>query len=183
MKRIILLLIISLLLLSACGKKNNEVSPLDTPAPVATPESDVLEVRITLQNLYDYFEYHEFRSCVKGGNGEINSLQIAYGLKLKPQYTAANLPAKQDTLKLVFTADAVINKGQYVVNYSTLDYSGATDSTEHETVTQELIFWPKGDRTSIWTFGNYSSTYIMYFENFTVTSASGTIYIKQVAAD
>ena len=50
--------------------------------------------------------------------------------------------------------------------------------TERNSITHTLKFWPKGDRTTTWTFGNYSDSYILYLENFTVTSAKGSIYLK-----
>jgi len=46
-------------------------------------------------------------------------------------------------------------------------------------VSETLSFWPKGNRTSTWAFGNYSTSYILYFQNFTVTDVSGSIFIKR----
>ena len=163
-----------------CGSRA-EPEPEGLPADAVREE--FLEVKITPANLYDYFEYREFKTEVKGeNNGEISNVQVAYGLALREGWTAANDPKHKDTLRVGFTAEQVINHGSYSVDYATLYYSGTTYSTERKTIEEELVFWPKGDRTSVWTFGNYSDSYILYLEHFTVTSASGTIYLKPAKA-
>ena len=81
-------------------------------------------------------------------------------------------------MEITFTADGVVNSGNFDVDFTTLQYSGTATSTERTSITQTLKFWPKGDRTTIWTFGNYSDTYILYLENFTVISAAGSVYLK-----
>ena len=58
-------------------------------------------------------------------------------------------------------------------------FSGTTATAEHTHVSEQLRFWPKGDRTTWWAFGNYSSSNIMYFESFAVTKASGSVWLKR----
>lgn len=178
MKRtlIILLTVCLLLSLCACGKEEAE-EPAQLQAPQETP-NPVFEVKITLDNLYDYFEYREYPAAVKNDNGDISNVQVAYGLALKDGYTAANSSKYKDTMEITFTAEGVVNTGSFAVDFATLQYSGTVTSTERNSITHTLKFWPKGDRTTTWTFGNYSDSYILYLENFTVTSAKGSIYLK-----
>ena len=179
-KRTLALLLIPLLavgFLSGCGKKKAPAEPEGLPAQAEI--DDVVEVRITRENLFDYFEYKEFPTEVKGeNNGEISNVQVAYGLALREGWTAANDPKRKDTLRVDFTADQVVNAGRFTVDFQTLQWSGTPSSTERRQISEKLVFWPKGDRTSVWTFGNFSDSYILYLENFTVTSASGTVYLK-----
>ena len=178
MKRtlISLLALCLLLFLCACGKEEAE-EPAQIQAPQETP-NPVFEVKITLDNLYDYFEYREYPVTVKNDNGDISNVQVSYGLALKEGYTAANSSKYKDTMEITFTADGVVNSGSFEVDFATLQYSGTVTSTERSSITHTLKFWPKGDRTTTWTFGNYSDSYILYLENFTVTSAKGSIYLK-----
>ena len=163
--------------LCACGKRapaEPEGLPADLPK-----DDDVVEVKLTRDNLYDYFEYREFPSEVKGeNNGEISNVQIAYGFALREGWTAANDPRHKDTLRIDFTAEQVINSGRFTVDFETLQWSGTPASTERKPVSESFVFWPKGDRTSVWTFGNYSDTYILYLENFTVTRVSGSVVLR-----
>lgn len=178
MKRtlIILLTVCLLLSLCACGKEEAE-EPVQILAPQETP-NPVFEVKITLDNLYDYFEYREYSAAVKNDSGGISNVQVSYGLALKEGYTAANSSKYKDTMEITFTADGVVNSGSFDVDFATLQYSGTVTSTERNSITHTLKFWPKGDRTTTWTFGNYSDSYILYLENFTVTSAKGSVYLK-----
>ena len=178
MKRtlIILLTVCLLLSLCACGKEEAE-EPVQILAPQETP-NPVFEVKITLDNLYDYFEYREYPAAVKNDNGGISNVQVSYGLALKEGYTAANSSKYKDTMEITFTADGVVNSGSFDVDFATLQYRGTVTSTERNSITHTLKFWPKGDRTTTWTFGNYSDSYILYLENFTVTSAKGSVYLK-----
>lgn len=181
-----LALLMALLLCAAlggCGKKKTPALPEGLPAD-GPAVSDIVEVRITRDNLFDYFEYREFPTAIKGeNNGEISNVQVAYGLALREGWTAANDPKHKDTLTVTFTADKVVNSGSFTVDFDTLQWSGTVASTERETISEKLVFWPKGDRTSVWTFGNYSDSYVLYLENFTVTSAGGTVYLRQVAPE
>ena len=173
-------LLLALLLaagLGGCGKKT-PAAPEGLPADGGETD-DVVEVKITRENLFDYFEYREYPAEVKGeNNGEISNVQVSYGLALREGWTAANDPKHKDTLHVEFTADQVICSGSFTVDFSTLQWSGTPASTERKQVSEKLVFWPKGDRTSVWTFGNYSDSYIIYLENFTVTSAGGTVYLR-----
>lgn len=81
-------------------------------------------------------------------------------------------------MEITFTADGVVNSGNFDVDFASLQYSGTVTGTERNSITHTLKFWPKGDRTTTWTFGNYSDSYILYLENFTVTSAKGSVYLK-----
>ena len=177
MKKFFYMLFFALLLtLCACGK---DEPPSYVPAPTVQETSNpVFEVKITLDNLYDYFEYREYTSYIKNDNGGISNVQVSYGLALKDGYTAANSPKYKDTMEITFTADGVVMSGDFDVDFTTLQYSGTAASTERRSISETLKFWPKGDRTVVWTFGNYSDSYILYLENFCVTSAKGSIFLK-----
>ena len=185
MKRTIALLLAlcMMMTLCACGK-NKKSREAEAPAPAAaTPvPNEAFEVKIGLDNLYDWFDYKEFRADVKEENtGEVTSCTVAYGLQLKPGFTAANDPKHRDTMTIDFEADGVVLSGNFEVDFMPERpvYTGVTDSEEHPHVSEQLRFWPKGDRTTWWVFGNYSSSNIMYFESFTVTKASGSVWLKR----
>ena len=178
-KTIALLLAAAMLLsLSACGKKKAKEEAEETPQ--AAPSDAVMEVKITLNNLYQYFEYKEYPSAVRGEENTdiISSVQISYGLALREGYTAAREPEYNHTLQVTFIADGVIKSGNFDVDFETLQYSGEEYSVERETVSETLGFWPEGDRTFVWTFGNYSKSNILYLENFQIISATGTVYLR-----
>ena len=186
MKRTIALLLAlnMLLTLSACGKSKKNAEPAESAAPAAvTPApNDAFEVKITLENLYDWFDYKAFRADVKEENsGEVTSCTVNYGLQLKPGFTAARDPKHRDTMSVRFEAEGVVLSGEFQVDFTTEPptFSGTPATTEHTHVSEQLRFWPKGDRTTWWAFGNYSSSNIMYFESFTVTEASGSIWLKR----
>ena len=179
-KTIALLLALAMIFsLAACGKKQGkkekEAAAAATPIP-----NEAFEVKLNPDNLFDYFYYKEYRADVRDENtSEINTSTISYGLQLKEQYTAANDEKHRDTMVLRFTADGVVMAGNFEVNYDDLSYTGLADSIERTKVDETLHFWAKGDRTTWWTFGNYSSSYIMYLENFTVTDVSGSVWLKR----
>lgn len=183
MKRTIAVLLALSMALSLCGcggkKKKREETPA-APAAATPVPNEAFEVKISPGNLYDYFEYKEFRADVKDENsGEVSSAQIAYGLQLREQYTAANDGVHKDTMTLRFAADGVVMSGSFDVNFDDLSFTGTPDATERTHVEEELHFWAKGDRTTTWAFGNYSSSNIMYFDSFTVTHASGSVWLKR----
>ena len=186
MKRFIALLLALTMMLSfsACGKKKKkDKTPENTaPAVVAPVPNEPFEVKITLDNLYDWFDYKEFRADVKEENtGEVTSCTVNYGLQLKEGFTAANDPKHRDTMTIQFEAEGVVLSGDFQVDFTPEKpaFSGTAATTEHTHVEETLRFWPKGDRTTWWAFGNYSSSNIMYFESFTVTKASGSVWLKR----
>jgi len=177
-KLIALMLALSMALcLCGCKKKNKdkgEAQPVTTPVP-----NEVFEVKITMDNLWDYFYFKEYRTDVRSEtDSKILSAQIAYGLQLKEVFTAANDPKYKDTMKLKFEAAGVVLTGEYTVDFNTLQYTGVTHDAQSSKISESLSFWPKGNRTTTWAFGNYSSSYILYLENFAVTDVSGSIFIK-----
>ena len=68
--------------------------------------------------------------------------------------------------------------GDFQINFNDLSFTGTADTNEHVHVTETLHFWPKGDRTTTWAFGNYSNSNIMYFESFRVTQVTGSVFLK-----
>ena len=183
----LLLALCMMLTLCACGGKKKEKSGgNDTPAAETPAPNEAFEVKISLENLYDWFEYKEFRADVKEENtGEVTSCTIAYGLQLREGFTAANDPKHRDTMTISFEADGLVLSGDFQVDFTPERpvYSGTTATAEHTHVSETLKFWPKGNRTTWWAFGNYSSSNIMYFESFTVTKASGNIWLKRAEGE
>ena len=168
-----------LLCLTGCRRKNQkETAPAAPAVPTPTP-NEVFEVRLTLDNLFTYFDYKEYRADVRDENSsEIDSSTIAYGLQLKPQFTAANDLEHKDTMLLRFEADGVVMSGDFQINFTDLSYTGYADTNERVHVSETLHFWPKGDRTTTWAFGNYSSSNIMFFDSFRVTQVTGSVFLK-----
>lgn len=187
-KAIALLLALCMMLtLCACGKKKKNQGAEDAAPAVVTPvPNEAFEVKISLDNLYDWFDYKEFRADVKEENtGEVTSCTVAYGLKLKEGFTAANDPKHRDTMSVSFEAEGLVLSGDFQVDFTPEKptYAGTTATAEHTHVSETLRFWPKGDRTTWWAFGNYSSSNIMYFESFTVTKASGSVWLKRAEGE
>lgn len=168
-----------LLCLTGCRRKNQkETAPAAPAVPTPTP-NEVFEVRLTLDNLFTYFDYKEYRADVRDENSsEIDSSTIAYGLQLKPQFTAANDLEHKDTMLLRFEADGVVMSGDFQINFNDLSYTGYADTNERVHVSETLHFWPKGDRTTTWAFGNYSNSNIMFFDSFRVTQVTGSVFLK-----
>ena len=174
----ILLLLCVALCLTACRKKSAP-EPTAPLRPTPTP-NEVFEVRLNLENFYDYFDYKEYRADVRDERtSEIDSSTIAYGFQLKPQYTAANDGEHKDTMTLRFEAEGIVLSGDFQINFQDLSFTGTASTSERVHVSESLHFWPKGDRSTTWAFGNYSSSNIMYFEGFQVTQVYGSIYLKR----
>ena len=172
------LALVMALSLSACGKKAKEKKAAAS-APTPVP-NEAFEVKLNLDNFLDYFYYKEYRADVRDENtSEIDSSTISYGFQLKEQYTAANEEKHRDTMALRFKADGVVMAGNFEINFDDLSHTGLADSIERTSIEETLHFWGKGDRTTWWTFGNYSSSYIMYLENFTVTDVTGSVWLKR----
>ena len=167
----------SLLSLCACRKKDDSHSS-ETAADPSPTAPTVYEVAINLENIYDFFDYKEYKTYFKDDNGNVTSVQISYGLALKYGYVAANDPNYKDTMKISFTADGIVNSGSCDVDYDTFQYTGTVTETTVNSISESLEFWPKGSRTIIWPYGVYSSSYVIYLQNFHITEASGQIYIK-----
>ena len=81
-------------------------------------------------------------------------------------------------MTLRFEADGTVMSGEFQVNFDDLSYTGTADTREQVHVSELLHFWPKGDRTTTWTFGNYSKSNIMYFESFRLAEVSGSVFLK-----
>lgn len=175
----LLLALLMVLSLTACGRKAKEKKEAAAASPTPVP-NEAFEVKLNLDNFLDYFYYKEYRADVRDENtSEIDSSTISYGFQLREQYTAANEEKHKDTMALHFKADGVVMEGSFDINFDDLSHTGLADSIERTSVEETLHFWGKGDRTTWWTFGNYSSSYIMYLENFTVTDVSGSIWLKR----
>ena len=166
--------------LCGCGAKGESGAPAALPEESSPP---VIEVQITPANLYDYFEYKEYPTAIRGeNNGEISRVQVSYGLALKEGLSAAKDAQYKHTMWLRFSAEGVVHKGSFTVDFDTLQFTGNIDSTETSQISQELHFWAKGDRTTTWTYGNYGSSYILYLQNFQVTDCGGVIYLENKPA-
>ena len=131
-----------------------------------------------MSNFFNYFDYKEYKSATKNDDGTVSSVQILYGFELKDGFEAYNSGEFKDTLTVNFTADGIVYAGDFTVDYETLEYSGTVTSSETRDIEEDLVFWAKGNRTEIWAFGNYSSSYITYLTNFSVTAVEGCIYLK-----
>ena len=178
MKRALLMLLCLMMLLSlaGCGGKNRKNAA--ESADAAGKKSSVVEIRMTMDNFFDYFEFHEFRSPTKNDNGDITSVQILYGYRLKEGFEAANLPDYRDTLQVNFRAEGVVKEGDFTIDFDTLQYTGTESNIQVVDIEEDLVFWPKGNRTEIWAFGLYSTSYVMFFKSCEVTSVRGSIFLK-----
>ena len=67
LKRIVALLLVLTMALSLCGcKKKKKDKEEATAQPVATAvPNEVVEVKMTMDNLWDYFYYKEYRTDVR----------------------------------------------------------------------------------------------------------------------
>ena len=152
---------------------------MPTPTPAA-PSSSIIEVKLTPDNWYYYFEYKEYRTEFREDDGRISSVQISYGLALRDNYTAAIGAEYKNTGKLTFSANGVVRTGEYNVNFDTLQFTGYDSDLQTERITETLEFWPKGDRTFTWAYGNFSKSNIMYLEGFQIVAAEGVVYLKEL---
>ena len=172
---LVMLAVILAVSFCACGKTGGRRRGSKNDQADRSP---VIEVKLDMDNFYDYFEYHEFHSPTKNDDGVTTSMQILYGFKLKDGFEAANLPEYKDTLQVDFKAEGLIKEGDFTVDFETLEYSGPTDKISVVDISEDLIFWPKGNRTEIWAFGLYSKSYVMYFRSFEVTAVKGSVFLK-----
>ena len=170
-------LLLSLLLLSGCGKQKKKAE--DDEGASAGPQ--IVEVRLNADNFYDFFDYKEYPSYATDEDGNINACNLSYGFALREGYQAANDPDHKDTLRVSFTAEGVSQNGEYSVDYQTLQYSGTTWSEERETISDTLTFWPQGNRTISYPYGTISSSYIIMFRSMNVTSVTGSIFLLMKA--
>jgi len=172
-----LLAFIIIFSLCGCGKKTSQV------VPEGPSEEELLrgytKLELNKDNFELYFQYKEYISYTKGeSSNDISSAQISYGFELREGFLAAQPEGEEKpTLSIGFTADGVVNHGSYSINFDTLDYSGTTDSSERNTVSGSLGFWPQGNRSVLYPYGVYRDTYVIRLENFRVTSVSGYIYL------
>ena len=179
---VLLILLLALCLLTACGKqKEKEASEEDVPKG---PE--IVEVKITGANFYDYFDYRDYPSFATDENGNITECNLSCGFSLKEGLTAANDPDHKDTLKVSFTADVLSQHGEFNIDFQ--DASSGTvpryealwidpEGTQTGTIAETLPFWPQGNRTMTWQYGFLSSSYVTTIQSFTVTSVSGSIFL------
>ena len=176
----VLALLLAFCALSACGR--NRDAPEETPSG-----PQIAEVRITGANFYDYFDYKDYPAFATDEDGNITSCELSCGFSLKEGLVAANDPDHKDTLKVSFTAEVLSQHGEFRI-----DFQDAADGkvpryealwidpegTETGTVSETLSFWPQGNRTMSWQYGFLKSSYITVFQSFTVTSVSGSIFLR-----
>jgi len=181
MKRLIALLLVLAMALTLCACKRKKDKPGESapPAPPTPTPNEAFEVKLSPENLYTYFDKKEYRADVRDENSsEINSSTIAYGFQLKPQFTAANDGEHKDTMILRFEAEGIVMSGEFEINFDDLSFTGTPETSERVHVSERLHFWPKGDRTTTWAFGNYSNSNIMYFERFEPVEVMGSVWLK-----
>ncbi len=172
--------LISALLLSSCGKAKEE-APEEPEAP-SGPQ--IIEIKITGENFYDYFDYREYPSFSTDEDGNITACNLSYGFSLRDGLKAANDPDHKDTLSVSFTAEGLSQYGEFNVDFQSLDSNQtpryetvAVWSEERETVSETLSFWPQGGRTVSYPYGTISSSYVITFRTLTVTAVSGSIFL------
>lgn len=173
-KIIILAVFIAAAALAVCALL---ISGGKEPAEASSqPKEKAARVELSTENFFDYFEYMEQRQSQKTGEGDVTSVQISYGFRLKEGFEAAE--GYESDLKIRFRAEGIVNQGSYTVDFSTLRYRGETQSTERVEIDEELQFWPKGNRSTLYQYGAYTTACIIYMENMTLTEVSGSIYLK-----
>ena len=181
-RSVLQILLLALCLLTACGKqKEKEASEEDVPKG---PE--IVEVKITGANFYDYFDYKDYPSFATDEDGNITACNLSCGFSLKEGLAAANDPDHKDTLKVSFTADVLSQHGEFSIDFQDAA-AGAVpryevlwidpEGTQTGTISETLPFWPQGNRTMTWQYGFISSSYVTTIQNFTVTAVSGSIFL------
>ena len=181
-RSVLLILLLALCLLTACGKqKEKEASEEDVPKG---PE--IVEVKITGANFYDYFDYKDYPSFATDEDGNITACNLSCGFSLKEGLAAANDPDHKDTLKVSFTADVLSQHGEFSIDFQDAA-AGAVpryevlwidpEGTQTGTISETLPFWPQGSRTMTWQYGFISSSYVTTIQNYTVTAVSGSIFL------
>ena len=181
-RSVLLILLLALCLLTACGRqKEKEASEEDVPKG---PE--IVEVKITGANFYDYFDYKDYPSFATDEDGNITACNLSCGFSLKEGLAAANDPDHKDTLKVSFTADVLSQHGEFSIDFQ--DAAAGTgpryevlwidpEGTQTGTISETLPFWPQGSRTMTWQYGFISSSYVTTIQNFSVTAVSGSIFL------
>ena len=104
---LVFVLLLSLLLLSGCGKQKKKTE--DEGEADSGPQ--IVEVRLNADNFYDYFDYKEYPSYATDEDGNINACNLSYGFALREGLQAANDPEHKDTLRVGFTAEGVSQNG------------------------------------------------------------------------
>lgn len=179
---VLLILLLALSLLTACGKQE-EKEAAEEDAPKG---SEIVEVKITGANFYDYFDYKDYPSFATDEDGNITACNLSCGFSLKSGLTAANDPDHRDTLKVSFTADVLSQHGEFSIDFQDAA-SGVPpryealwidpEGTQTGTISETLPFWPQGNRTMTWQYGFLSSSYVTTIQSFTVTAVSGSIFL------
>ena len=179
---VLLILLLALSLLTACGRQKVK----DAPEEEVSAGPEIVEVKITGANFYDYFDYRDYPSFATDEDGNLTECNLSCGFSLKEGLTAANDPDHKDTLKVSFTADVLSQHGEFSIDFQ--DASSGTvpryealwidpEGTQTGTIAETLPFWPQGNRTMTWQYGFLSSSYVTTIQNFTVTAVSGSIYL------
>jgi len=181
-RSVLLLMLLMLSLLTACGKQKGTDAP-DEDVPEGP---QITEIKITGANFYDYFDYRDYPSFATDEDGNITECNLSCGFSLKEGLTAANDPDHKDTLKVSFTADVLSQHGEFNIDFQ--DASSGTvpryealwidpEGTQTGTISETLPFWPQGNRTMTWQYGFLSSSYVTTIQSLSVTAVSGSIYL------
>lgn len=182
-RSVLLLMLLTLSLLTACGKQKGTDAP-DEDVPEGP---QIAEVRInSLDDLLRYFDYKDYPSFATDEDGNITECNLSFGFSLKEGLTAANDPDHKDTLKVSFTADVLSQHGEFSIDFQNLNDSGIPqyetlwvnpDETVTGTISETLPFWPQGNRTMTWQYGFLSSSYVTTIQSLSVTAVSGSIFL------
>lgn len=210
MKRLIALVLVlaSLFALCACEAPAPAPAPAPspTPAPELTPEThavieepasehntpSVIEVQITSENFFDYFEYFDFPESRtyehKDSDGNITYLSAPSGFLLRKGYMLAEEMQDECSVEIEvrFDEHRFAHNGGITVDMDALTYSvtGRPSYVESydEICTGTINFSP--DTYYIYihcptTLGNGKdhSTFIIIQDTIELVSASGTLYL------
>ena len=144
------------------------------------PAPKIIEVEITMDNLWDYFEITEQRNEEKDAQGNLISLHINYLLSLREEYTLAKGDEYPTDVVVGYEYDSSFSSyfKPCSVDFDNFTCNGSAwaNETNHES---KQVRFPQNK----WVYDvyatnnpNYDAT-IQTVSNFEVLNASGTLYL------